>query len=117
MMRMLAHVAPRLPAHAPRYLMGVGTPEDLVEAWPRRRHVRLRDAHAQRAQRLAVHPLRRRASLATRAPRRRAPPLDATAAATPAATSRAPTCTTCSAVDEILGARLATIHNLHYYLD
>ncbi|MGE4124507.1 MAG: tRNA guanosine(34) transglycosylase Tgt [Pusillimonas sp.] len=31
MLRILGHVAPRLPAHAPRYLMGVGTPEDLVE--------------------------------------------------------------------------------------
>src|SRR5690606_13968907 len=31
MMRVLAHVTPRLPEHAPRYLMGVGTPEDLVE--------------------------------------------------------------------------------------
>ena len=31
MMRILAHVAPRLPENAPRYLMGVGTPEDLVE--------------------------------------------------------------------------------------
>ncbi|TAL87663.1 MAG: tRNA guanosine(34) transglycosylase Tgt [Candidimonas sp.] len=30
MMRVLAHIAPRLPADAPRYLMGVGTPEDLV---------------------------------------------------------------------------------------
>ncbi|MEZ5741418.1 MAG: tRNA guanosine(34) transglycosylase Tgt [Burkholderiaceae bacterium] len=30
MMRILAHTAPRLPAGAPRYLMGVGTPEDLV---------------------------------------------------------------------------------------
>ena len=32
MARILAHVAPRLPAHKPRYLMGVGTPEDLVHA-------------------------------------------------------------------------------------
>ncbi|NLZ09738.1 tRNA guanosine(34) transglycosylase Tgt [Neopusillimonas aromaticivorans] len=31
MLRILGHVAPRLPANAPRYLMGVGTPEDLVE--------------------------------------------------------------------------------------
>ena len=31
MMRILAHVAPRLPANAPRYMMGVGTPEDLVQ--------------------------------------------------------------------------------------
>ncbi|MDR3323685.1 MAG: tRNA guanosine(34) transglycosylase Tgt [Zoogloeaceae bacterium] len=32
MARVLAHVAPRLPATLPRYLMGVGTPEDLVHA-------------------------------------------------------------------------------------
>ena len=32
MARILAHTAPRLPEHKPRYLMGVGTPEDLVFA-------------------------------------------------------------------------------------
>jgi len=32
MRRILAHTAPQLPAERPRYLMGVGTPEDLVEA-------------------------------------------------------------------------------------
>jgi queuine tRNA-ribosyltransferase len=31
MLRIMAHTPPRLPAHKPRYLMGVGTPEDLVE--------------------------------------------------------------------------------------
>ncbi len=30
MMRVLAHVGPKLPADKPHYLMGVGTPEDLV---------------------------------------------------------------------------------------
>jgi queuine tRNA-ribosyltransferase len=30
--RILAHTAPRLPADKPRYLMGVGTPEDIVYA-------------------------------------------------------------------------------------
>ncbi len=30
MERILSHTAPRLPTHKPRYLMGVGTPEDLV---------------------------------------------------------------------------------------
>ena len=30
MLRILAHVGPRLPADKPHYLMGVGTPEDLV---------------------------------------------------------------------------------------
>ncbi|MHB8454790.1 MAG: tRNA guanosine(34) transglycosylase Tgt [Acidiferrobacterales bacterium] len=32
MLRILGRLAPRLPADRPRYLMGVGTPEDLVEA-------------------------------------------------------------------------------------
>ena len=32
MRRILAHTAPRLPPERPRYLMGVGTPEDLVNA-------------------------------------------------------------------------------------
>lgn len=31
MLRILEHTAPALPTHAPRYLMGVGTPEDLVD--------------------------------------------------------------------------------------
>lgn len=31
MLRILSHVTPKLPANQPRYLMGVGTPEDLVE--------------------------------------------------------------------------------------
>src|SRR6185369_7481291 len=30
MLRIMAHTPQRLPAHKPRYLMGVGTPEDLV---------------------------------------------------------------------------------------
>ncbi|MGH8761281.1 MAG: tRNA guanosine(34) transglycosylase Tgt, partial [Burkholderiales bacterium] len=32
MQRVLRHTAPRLPARAPRYLMGVGTPEDIIDA-------------------------------------------------------------------------------------
>lgn len=32
MLRILAHTAPRLPQNKPRYLMGVGTPEDIVAA-------------------------------------------------------------------------------------
>ncbi len=30
MQRLIRHVGPRLPAHKPHYLMGVGTPEDLI---------------------------------------------------------------------------------------
>jgi queuine tRNA-ribosyltransferase len=32
MLRVLHHITPQLPANQPRYLMGVGTPEDLVAA-------------------------------------------------------------------------------------
>lgn len=32
MYEVIEHIAPQMPADAPRYLMGVGTPEDLVEA-------------------------------------------------------------------------------------
>src|SRR5438045_6962371 len=32
MMEVIEEVAPRMPADKPRYLMGVGTPEDLIEA-------------------------------------------------------------------------------------
>lgn len=32
MMRILSHIAPKIPADRPRYLMGVGKPEDIVEA-------------------------------------------------------------------------------------
>ena len=30
--RIVAHIVPRLPAERPRYLMGMGTPEDIIEA-------------------------------------------------------------------------------------
>lgn len=32
MLAVIEHIAPRMPADKPRYLMGVGTPEDLIEA-------------------------------------------------------------------------------------
>ena len=94
--RILRHVAPRLPADQPRYLMGVGTPEDIVEAvaagidmfdcvlptrnarngWLFTRYGDVK--HPQRA-----------------LPRRHRRRSTRTAPATPAATSPAPTCTTC----------------------
>ncbi len=116
MMRVLEHIAPRLPADRPRYLMGVGTPEDIVagvlagidmfdcvlptrnarNGWLFTRYgdIKIRNA-------------RHRTELV---------PLDETCP-----------CYTCrhftraylhhlQRVNEILGARLNTIHNLHYYL-
>jgi queuine tRNA-ribosyltransferase len=115
MRRILAHTAPRLPRERPRYLMGVGTPEDLVNAvaqgidmfdcvlptrnarngwlFTRRGTVKIRNA---------AHAADTR-------------PLDETCA-----------CYTCrnfsraylhhlQRVNEILGARLNTLHNLFYY--
>ncbi|WP_186070949.1 tRNA guanosine(34) transglycosylase Tgt [Burkholderia gladioli] len=116
MMRVLQHVGPRLPAHKPHYLMGVGTPEDLVEGvangvdmfdcvmptrnarngwlFTRFGDVKIRNATHKNSLR----------------------PLDESCG-----------CYTCRnftrgylhhlhRVGEILGAQLNTIHNLHYYL-
>ncbi len=116
MQRILAHTAPRLPADAPRYLMGVGTPEDLVEAVAA--GIDMFDC---------VLPTRnaRNGWLFTRygdikiknaAYRHDTRPLDADC--------RCYCCTHFTRaylhhlhrVNEILGARLNTIHNLYYYL-
>jgi queuine tRNA-ribosyltransferase len=115
MLRVLAHTAPQLPADRPRYLMGVGTPQDIVTAvasgidlfdcvlptrnarngwcYTRRGVVKLRNARY----------------------RNEVKPLDEECA-----------CYTCrhftraylhhlQRVNEMLGARLNTLHNLHYY--
>jgi queuine tRNA-ribosyltransferase len=116
MMRVLEHVGPRLPADKPHYLMGVGTPEDLVAGvasgidmfdcvMPTRnaRNGWLFTRFGDIKIRNATH----RNSLR---------PLDESCA-----------CYTCRhftrgylhhlhRVGEILGAQLNTIHNLHYYL-
>ena len=117
MRRMLKHTAPQLPAAKPRYLMGVGTPEDIVEAvaagidmfdcvlptrnarngWIFTRHgtIKLRNAQYRGDVR----------------------PLDGACA-----------CYTCrhfsraylhhlQKVNEILGARLNTWHNLYYFFE
>ena len=105
MLAIMAHTPHRLPQHKPRYLMGVGTPEDLVEGGLRRGHVRLRHAHAQCAQRhlFTRHGDLRSAMRATRRPPAagRELPLPrlqtagrGLAGTAGAAVSRAPTCTT-----------------------
>ena len=56
MLAALAPTAALLPADKPRYLMGVGRPQDLLAGVARRhRYVRLRAADAQRPQCLGVH--------------------------------------------------------------
>ncbi len=55
--------------------------------------------------------------LPTRATRATSAPSTPTAPARPAAPSRSPTCATSRRAGEILFARAATLHNLHFYLD
>lgn len=115
--RILAHTAPQLPTDKPRYVMGIGTPEDLVYAVSQ--GVDMFDC---------VMPTRnaRNGWLFTRFGdlkiknaryREDEQPLDAACG-----------CYTCQHFSraylhhlyrsgEILGARLNTIHNLHYYQD
>ena len=117
MERIVAHTAPKLPAGAPRYLMGVGTPEDLVQSVSQ--GIDMFDC---------VLPTRnaRNGWLFTRwgdvkiknaRHREDTGPLDPDCG-----------CYACrhfsraylhhlTRANEILGARLNTIHNLHYYLE
>ena len=117
MMRMLAHVGPRLPANKPHYLMGVGTPEDLVAGVAN--GIDMFDC---------VMPTRnaRNGWLFTRFG-------DVKIKNARYKDDKAPLDASCSCYacrnfsraylhhlhrsKEILGARLNTIHNLHYYLD
>ncbi len=115
MLRVLDHIAPRLPRGQPRYLMGVGTPEDLVEAV--RRGMDMFDCvlptrNARNGWLYTTHGvLKLRNGRYARDTR----PVDEHCG-----------CYTCAhysraylrylqQAGEILGAVLATVHNLHYY--
>ncbi|MFA7437756.1 tRNA guanosine(34) transglycosylase Tgt [Castellaniella sp.] len=116
MLRVLAHVAPRMPAGAPRYLMGVGTPEDLVEGV--RCGVDLFDCVMPTRNARNGWLFTRHGDVKIRNARYRddVGPLDPTCS-----------CHTCrhfsraylhhlQRCGEITGARLNTLHNLHFYL-
>jgi len=117
MMRVLAHVTPRMPAGAPRYLMGVGTPEDLVEGV--RRGVDMFDCVMPTRNARNGWLFTRYGDLKIRNARYRddTRPLDPDC--------RCHTCRHFSRAylhhlqraGEITGARLNTLHNLHFYLD
>ena len=115
--RILAHCAPQLPADKPRYLMGMGTPEDLVEAvgagvdlfdcvlptrnarngwlFTRWGDVKIRNARYRNDTR----------------------PLDETCACYGCRNFSRAYLHHLHKANEILGARLNTLHNLHYYQD
>ena len=116
MARILAHTAPRLPADKPRYLMGVGTPEDLVFAVGH--GIDMFDCVLPTRNARNGHLFTRFGDVKIKNARWRSDtrPLDESCA-----------CYACRhfsraylhhlfRLGEILGARLNTIHNLHYYL-
>ena len=115
MARVLAHTAPRLPVHKPRYLMGVGTPEDLVHGV--QTGIDMFDCVMPTRNARNGHLFTRYGDIRIKNAQYRddLSPLDASCI-----------CYTCRnftraylhhlhRVGEILGAQLNTIHNLHYY--
>jgi len=117
MMRVLEHIGPRLPADKPHYLMGVGTPEDLVAGVES--GVDMFDC---------VMPTRnaRNGWLFTRFGdlkiknaryKEDTQPLDQSCGCYACQNFSRAYLHHLHRTGEILGARLNTIHNLHYYLD
>ena len=118
MLRIMAHTPHRLPAHKPRYLMGVGTPEDLVEGVAQ--GVDLFDCVMPTRNARNGHLFTRFGDLKIRNARHKTDerPIDESCA-----------CHACAGgfsraylhhlerCGEMLAPMLATIHNLHYYLN
>ena len=117
MQRIMAHTPPLLPAHKPRYLMGVGTPEDLVDGVAA--GVDLFDCVMPTRNARNGHLFTRFGDLRIRNARYRSDerPIDPSCS-----------CTACRGFSraylhhldrcgEMLGPMLASIHNLHYYVN
>jgi queuine tRNA-ribosyltransferase len=116
MLRVLGHTAPRLPADKPRYLMGVGTPEDLVAGVAA--GVDMFDCVLPTRNARNGWLFTRYGDIRIRNARHRADPqpLDATCGCYACRNFSRSYLHHLQRINEILGARLATIHNLHYYL-
>ena len=117
MRRIVAHTPHRLPTHKPRYLMGVGTPEDLVDGVAH--GVDMFDCVMPTRNARNGHLFTRFGDLKIRNARHKSDTqaVDASCA-----------CQACTTVSraylhhldrcgEMLGPMLATIHNLHYYVN
>jgi queuine tRNA-ribosyltransferase len=116
MCRVTEHVAPLLPADKPRYLMGVGLPEDLVAAIGYGMDMFDCVIPTRFARSGAVFTKRGRIRLTHRRYRRDAYPIDTSChcAACAGGFSRA-YLHHLFAANEILSAILASIHNVHFY--
>jgi queuine tRNA-ribosyltransferase len=117
MLRIMAHTPHRLPANKPRYLMGVGTPEDLVEGVSQ--GVDMFDCVMPTRNARNGHLFTRFGDLRIRNAKNKSDerPIDETC-----------TCYACNGFSraylhhldrcgEMLGPMLSTIHNLHYYVN
>jgi queuine tRNA-ribosyltransferase len=117
MLRIMAHTPHRLPTNKPRYLMGVGTPEDLIDGMEA--GIDMFDCVLPTRNARNGWLFTRRGDVKIRNARHREDPrpLDEDCPC--------PACRGFSRAylhhlqrsNEILGARLNTMHNLHYYLD
>ena len=128
MLRIMAHTPHRLPANKPRYLMGVGTPEDLVEGV--RNGVDMFDCVMPTRNARNGHLFTRFGDLKIRNARHKtdAGPLDPTCSCYTCAGYTRPDGSVSGGFSraylhhldrcgEMLGPMLATLHNLHYYLN
>ena len=116
MMRVLEHIAPRLPANKPHYLMGVGTPEDLVAGVAN--GVDMFDCVMPTRNARNGWLFTRFGDLKIKNARYKDDnqPLDATCSCYACRNFSRAYLHHLHRTGEILGARLNTVHNLHYYL-
>jgi len=113
--RILAHTAARLPEDKPRYLMGVGTPEDIVEAVAA--GIDMFDCVLPTRNARNGWLFTRRGDIKIRNARYRddTRSLDESCGCYACAHFSRSYLHHLQKVNEILGARLNTLHNLHYY--
>ena len=117
MRRIVAHTPQRLPPHKPRYLMGVGTPEDLVDGVAQ--GVDMFDCVMPTRNARNGHLFTRLGDLRVRNARYKSDerPVDETCGCHACANFSRAYLHHLDRCGEMLGPMLATIHNLHYYLN
>ena len=117
MRRIVAHTPQRLPAAKPRYLMGVGTPEDLVDGVAH--GVDLFDCVMPTRNARNGHLFTRFGDLRLRNARYRSDdrPVDETCSCHTCANFSRAYLHHLDRCGEMLGPMLASIHNLHYYVN
>jgi queuine tRNA-ribosyltransferase len=117
MLRILRHTGPRLPEERPRYLMGVGTPEDLLDGIAA--GIDMFDCVLPTRNARNGWLFTRQGDVKIRNARHRGDtgPLDETCGCYACRNFSRAYLHHLQRVNEILGARLATIHNLHFYFE